>query len=241
MELLRQTIKHLCSNLLSRAAQDPQHKRDQQAEATHRKPEENAQHLQGGPQKREAAEMGSVPPEVGELPALSSRKSCMEPFAAGTSLRTDSLCPVLHGNRDCADEALGQSSSQQQRASVPLVSSCGEAEAVAGCPSGRWGQTAPCVALSASSRYSMERRSHCWVLGQQDGAGWVGTAKLIAAAPSSLSWCCASLCPFRSLPQLLAWLCSRGSEGVSGASASWCCTTCLHCSDHCLGLQWAAP
>ncbi|XP_064021683.1 centrosomal protein of 63 kDa isoform X3 [Pogoniulus pusillus] len=102
-----------------RAAQDPQHKRDQQAEATHRKPEENDQHLQGGAQKREAAEMGSVPPEVGELPTLSSRKSHMEPFAVGTSLQTNSLCPVLRGNRDCADEALGQSSSQQQRASVP--------------------------------------------------------------------------------------------------------------------------
>ncbi|NXX48639.1 CEP63 protein, partial [Tricholaema leucomelas] len=102
-----------------RAAQDPQHKRDQQAEATHHKPEENAQHLQGGPQKREAAEMGSAPPEVGELPSLSSRKCCMEPFAAGTLLRMDSLCPVLDGNRDCADEAPGQPSSQQQRASVP--------------------------------------------------------------------------------------------------------------------------
>ncbi|NXP78596.1 CEP63 protein, partial [Ramphastos sulfuratus] len=103
-----------------RAAQDLQHKCDQRAEGTHLKPEENAQHQQGGPQKWEAAIMRSMPPEVGELPSHSSRKSGMEPFAVGTLLGMDSLCPVLDGNKDSADESPEQSSSQQQRASVPL-------------------------------------------------------------------------------------------------------------------------
>ncbi|NXR10964.1 CEP63 protein, partial [Semnornis frantzii] len=102
-----------------RAAQDLQYKLDQQAEGTHHKPEENAQHQQGGPQKWEAAEMRSMSPED-ELPSHSSWKSGMEPFAVDTLLGTDSLCPVLDGNKDSSDEAPEQSSSQQQRASVPL-------------------------------------------------------------------------------------------------------------------------
>ncbi|NXF92249.1 CEP63 protein, partial [Eubucco bourcierii] len=103
-----------------RATQDLQHKRDQQAKGTHHKPQENAQHQQGGAQKWEAAEMRSMPPEVDELPSHSSRKSGMEPFSVGTLLGTDSLCPVLDGNKDSADEAPEQSNSQQQRPSVPL-------------------------------------------------------------------------------------------------------------------------
>ncbi|NXG46622.1 CEP63 protein, partial [Psilopogon haemacephalus] len=103
-----------------RAAQDPQYRCDQQGEGTYHKPEQNAQHQQGGPQQWEAADTRSVPPELGKLPQPSSRKNCTEPFAVGTLLGRDSLRPVLGGNQDPADEAPGQSSSQQQRASVPL-------------------------------------------------------------------------------------------------------------------------
>ncbi|XP_009642718.1 centrosomal protein of 63 kDa isoform X1 [Egretta garzetta] len=101
-----------------RTTQESQLKRDEQAERIHRKPDGTIQQHQEEPQRWGAAEMGTVTPEMGEPPTQTSRKNCMEPLALGALMGTDSLLPVLDGNKDFADEASKQSN--DQRESVPL-------------------------------------------------------------------------------------------------------------------------
>ncbi|NXN59496.1 CEP63 protein, partial [Rynchops niger] len=103
-----------------RTTREAQHKHDEQAERIHHKPDGTVQHHQGEPQRWEAAEMGTVSPETGELPTHTSRKNSTESLAMGTLLGTDSLLHVLDGNKDFADEASKQSISNHQRESVPL-------------------------------------------------------------------------------------------------------------------------
>ncbi|NXT34775.1 CEP63 protein, partial [Pelecanoides urinatrix] len=103
-----------------RITREAQHKHDEQAERIHHKPDETIQDHQGEPQRRGAAEIGTVTPEMGELPTQTSRKNCTESLALGTLLGTDSLLHVLDGKKDFADEASKQSISNHQRESVPL-------------------------------------------------------------------------------------------------------------------------
>ncbi|XP_074448732.1 centrosomal protein of 63 kDa [Larus michahellis] len=103
-----------------RTTREAQHKHDEQAERIHHKPDGTVQHHQGEPQRWGAAETGTVSPETGELPTHTSRKNSTESLAMGTSLGTDSLLHVLDGNKDFADEASKQSTSNHQRESVPL-------------------------------------------------------------------------------------------------------------------------
>ncbi|KAM6198736.1 centrosomal protein of 63 kDa isoform 2-T2 [Sarcoramphus papa] len=103
-----------------RTTREEQHKHDEQAERIHHKPDGTVKHLQGESQRWEAAEIGTVTPETGELPTQTSRKNCMESLALGALLGTDSLLHVLDGNKDFADEASKQSVSNHQRESVPL-------------------------------------------------------------------------------------------------------------------------
>ncbi|NXW31646.1 CEP63 protein, partial [Phaetusa simplex] len=103
-----------------RTTWEAQHKHDEQAEGIHHKPDGTVQHHQGEPQRWGAAETGTVSPETGELPAHTSRKNSTESLAMGASVGTDSLLHVLDGNKDFADEASKQSTSNHQRESVPL-------------------------------------------------------------------------------------------------------------------------
>ncbi|KAM6122267.1 centrosomal protein of 63 kDa [Pterocles gutturalis] len=103
-----------------RMTHEAHQKHDEQAERIHPKPDRTVQHHQGEPQRWEAADAGTVPPEMGELPTQTSRKNCMESLALGDLLGTDSLLHVLDGNKDFADEAPEQSISNHQRESVPL-------------------------------------------------------------------------------------------------------------------------
>ncbi|NXX02078.1 CEP63 protein, partial [Larus smithsonianus] len=103
-----------------RTTREARHKHDEQAERIHHKPDGTVQHHQGEPQRWGAAETGTVSPETGELPTHTSRKNSTESLAMGTSLGTDSLLHVLDGNKDFADEASKQSTSNHQRESVPL-------------------------------------------------------------------------------------------------------------------------
>lgn len=96
----------------------------------HHKPDGTIQHHQGEPQRWGAAEIGTVTSETGELPTQTSRKNCMESLALGALLGTDSLLHVLDGNKDFAGEASKQPISNDQRESVPLVSSCIEVGAI---------------------------------------------------------------------------------------------------------------
>ncbi|KFV06214.1 Centrosomal protein of 63 kDa [Pterocles gutturalis] len=110
----------MCSILPCRMTHEAHQKHDEQAERIHPKPDRTVQHHQGEPQRWEAADAGTVPPEMGELPTQTSRKNCMESLALGDLLGTDSLLHVLDGNKDFADEAPEQSISNHQRESVPL-------------------------------------------------------------------------------------------------------------------------
>ncbi|XP_069647910.1 centrosomal protein of 63 kDa isoform X1 [Haliaeetus albicilla] len=99
---------------------EAQHKHDEKAERIYHKPDGTVQHHQGEPQRWAAAEIGTVTPEMGELPTQTTRKNSMESLALGALLGTDSLLHVLDGNKDFADEASKQSISNHQRESVPL-------------------------------------------------------------------------------------------------------------------------
>ncbi|NWW54226.1 CEP63 protein, partial [Pedionomus torquatus] len=102
-----------------RTTGEAQHKHDAQAEGRHHEPDGTVQH-QGEPQRRGAAETGTVTPEIGELPTPTSRRSFTESLALGASLGTDLLLCVLDGNSDFADEASKQPLANHQRESVPL-------------------------------------------------------------------------------------------------------------------------
>ncbi|XP_029885234.1 centrosomal protein of 63 kDa isoform X1 [Aquila chrysaetos chrysaetos] len=102
-----------------RTTWEAQHKHDEQAERIYHKPDGTVQHHQGEPQRWGAAEVGTVTPEMGELPTQTTKKNCMESLALGALLGTDSLLHVLDGNKDFADEASKQSISNHQRESVP--------------------------------------------------------------------------------------------------------------------------
>ncbi|KFQ95190.1 Centrosomal protein of 63 kDa [Nipponia nippon] len=97
-----------------------QHKHDEQAERMHHKPDGIIEHHQGEPQRWEAAKIGTVTPEMGELPTQTSRKNCTESLALGALLGMDSLLHVPDGNEDFADGASKQSISNDQTKSVPL-------------------------------------------------------------------------------------------------------------------------
>lgn len=105
--------------------------------------------------------MGTVTPEMGEPPTQTSRKNCMEPLALGALMGTDSLLPVLDGNKDFADEASKQSN--DQRESVPLVSSCIEAgchptaEDIAGFSSGKRSRIFECMVCLRGAYDSLGR------------------------------------------------------------------------------------
>ncbi|XP_010169192.1 centrosomal protein of 63 kDa isoform X1 [Antrostomus carolinensis] len=103
-----------------RTTQEAQDECDGQAERKHQKPDGTLQHHQGESQRWETAERGTLTPEVGELPTQTSRKNCVESFALGTLLGTDSLLHVLDGNKDFENETSKQSLSNDQRESVPL-------------------------------------------------------------------------------------------------------------------------
>ncbi|NXJ49165.1 CEP63 protein, partial [Spizaetus tyrannus] len=102
-----------------RTTWEAQHKHDEQAERIYHKPDGTVQHHQGEPQRWGAAEVGTVTPEMGELPTQTTKKNCMESLALGALLGMDSLLHVLDGNKDFADEASKQSISNHQRESVP--------------------------------------------------------------------------------------------------------------------------
>ncbi|NXC12143.1 CEP63 protein, partial [Corythaeola cristata] len=102
-----------------RTAREAQHKRGEQAERIHRKPDGTTQHHQGEPQVWGAAEIGAVTPETGEIPTQTIRKNHTESLAL---LGTDSLLHVLDGSKSFADEAFKQSISNDQRESVSLCS-----------------------------------------------------------------------------------------------------------------------
>ncbi|KAM6065095.1 centrosomal protein of 63 kDa isoform 2-T3 [Theristicus caerulescens] len=99
---------------------EAQHTHDEQAERMPHKPDGTIEHHQGEPQRWEAAKIGTVTPETGELPTQTSRKNCMESLALGALLGTDSLLHVPDGNKDFADGASKQSISNDQSESVPL-------------------------------------------------------------------------------------------------------------------------
>ncbi|KAM9009167.1 centrosomal protein of 63 kDa isoform 1-T1 [Ara ararauna] len=103
-----------------RATREAQHKRDEQAERTHCQPGGSVQHHQGELQRCGTDEIRSVTPEMGELPAQTSRKSSMESHSLGILPGMVSLFHVVDGNKDFADEASQQSISNHQRESVPL-------------------------------------------------------------------------------------------------------------------------
>ncbi|XP_061861501.1 centrosomal protein of 63 kDa isoform X2 [Colius striatus] len=103
-----------------RTTGEAQHKHDEQAETTEHKPEGTVQHHQGEPQRHEAAEMGTMTSEKGELPSQGCRKNHLESLALGTSLEADTLHQVLDGSKDFSDETSKQSMSNHQRESVLL-------------------------------------------------------------------------------------------------------------------------
>ncbi|NXW59222.1 CEP63 protein, partial [Eurystomus gularis] len=103
-----------------RTSQEAQPKDDEQAEKIHHKPGGTVQHHQGEPQKWEAAGIGTVPPDTGELPTQTSRKNCVESPASDALLGMDSLLHTLDVNQDFADEASEQSTLNHRRESVPL-------------------------------------------------------------------------------------------------------------------------
>lgn len=167
----------MCSNLPSRTTREAQHKHDEQAERIHHKPDGTVQHHQGEPQRWGAAETGTVSPETGELPTHTSRKNSTESLAMGTSLGTDSLLHVLDGNKDFADEASKQSTSNHQRESVPLVSGCVEAgcystaEDRAGFSSGKRSQVFACVICLVCVGFC--RHTSNVKQGRKNTAGWL--------------------------------------------------------------------
>ncbi|KAM9543641.1 centrosomal protein of 63 kDa isoform 2-T3 [Guaruba guarouba] len=103
-----------------RATREAQHKHDEQGERAHRQPGGSVQHHQGELQRCGTDETRSVTPEMGELPAQTSRKSSMESHSLGILPGMVSLFHVVDGNKDFADEASQQSISNHQRESVPL-------------------------------------------------------------------------------------------------------------------------
>uniref|UniRef100_A0A8C0BTZ6 Centrosomal protein 63 n=1 Tax=Buteo japonicus TaxID=224669 RepID=A0A8C0BTZ6_9AVES len=103
-----------------RTTWEAQHKHDEQAERIYHKPDGTVQHHQGEPQRWAAAEIGTLTPEMGELPTQTTKKNSMESLALGALLGADSLLHVLDGDKDFADEASKQSISNHQRESVPL-------------------------------------------------------------------------------------------------------------------------
>ena len=112
-------------------------------------PDGTVQHYQREFQSWGAAETGTVTPEMGELPAQTSRKNSMEPLALDALLGMDSLLHELDGNKDF--EASKQSTSNNQRESVPLVSGCvkagcySTAEDIAGFSFGKRSQIFVCM------------------------------------------------------------------------------------------------
>ncbi|NWX45028.1 CEP63 protein, partial [Steatornis caripensis] len=115
-----QDKEHEARDVQYRTTQEAQNKHDEQAERIHHKPDGTVQGHQGEPQRQGAAEIGTVTPEMDELPTQTSRKNCTESLALGILLGTDSLLRVLDENKDLADEASEQYVSSDQRESVPL-------------------------------------------------------------------------------------------------------------------------
>nr|XP_009939073.1 PREDICTED: centrosomal protein of 63 kDa [Opisthocomus hoazin] len=99
---------------------EAQHRHDEEAASIHCMPDGTVQHYQREFQSWGAAETGTVTPEMGELPAQTSRKNSMEPLALDALLGMDSLLHELDGNKDFEDTASKQSTSNNQRESVPL-------------------------------------------------------------------------------------------------------------------------
>ncbi|XP_056354907.1 centrosomal protein of 63 kDa isoform X2 [Oenanthe melanoleuca] len=100
-----------------RTAQEAQHEQDEHTGRTHLQPDRTAQHHHRDSQRCEAAETGTVTPEVGEPPSQSSSKNCKESCAW---LGAESLLHAVDENKDSADEASKQPASNHHRESVFL-------------------------------------------------------------------------------------------------------------------------
>ncbi|NWT02986.1 CEP63 protein, partial [Mionectes macconnelli] len=100
-----------------RVAREAQHMQDEQEARIHLQPDGTGQHHHREPQRCGAAEMGPVPPEVGESPSQTTRESCQESPAL---LGAEASLHVVDGNKDFADEASKQPVSNHGRESMPL-------------------------------------------------------------------------------------------------------------------------